>query len=238
MKFSLCIPMYNEASIIAETAKTLSAYMETHFEDYEILFADDGSTDHSAEIVQSLNLPKIRIVGYENNRGKGAAVRTAMLAATGDVRMFTDSDLAYGTEIIELVAKTFDRTPECGAVIGSRNLEKDGYEGYTWIRKMASKTYIKLLCLAGGLKLSDSQCGCKAFQGEMAERIFKYCQVDGFAFDFEAIMVGTRLGCKFQEIPVKVINHRESKVHVFRDSIKMIRDLTKMKKRVARLKID
>lgn len=238
MKFSLCIPMYNEASIIAETAKTLSAYMETHFEDYEILFADDGSTDHSAEIVQSLNLPKIRIVGYENNRGKGAAVRTAMLAATGDVRMFTDSDLAYGTEIIELVAKTFDRTPECGAVIGSRNLEKDGYEGYTWIRKMASKTYIKLLCLVGGLKLSDSQCGCKAFQGEMAERIFKYCQVDGFAFDFEAIMVGTRLGCKFQEIPVKVINHRESKVHVFRDSIKMIRDLTKMKKRVARLKID
>ncbi len=238
MKFSLCIPMYNEASIIENTAKTLSAYMSEHFSDYEIIFADDGSTDGSADIVNSLALPFVRVVGYEKNRGKGAAVRTAVLASEGDVVMFTDSDLAYGTEVISRAAKVFEGNPEIGAVIGSRNLHKDGYEGYTFLRKLASKTYIKLLCLAGGLKLSDSQCGCKAFRGNVAKEIFSKCEVNGFAFDFEAIMIGMRLGVCFFELPVKVINHRESKVHMLSDSVKMIADLRKMKKRVAKLELD
>lgn len=238
MKFSLCIPMYNEASIIEATAKTLSAYMSEHFEDYEILFSNDGSTDRSAEIVDALALPNVRVVGYEKNRGKGAAVRTAVLSSTGDVVMFTDADLAYGTDVILRVARAFEEYPEADAVIGSRNIAKDGYEGYTLLRKLASKAYIKLLCLAGGLKLSDSQCGCKAFRGEIAKKIFSHCQVDGFAFDFEAIMIGTRLGIRFFELPVKVINHRESKVHVLSDSLKMMGDLSKMKKRVKKIDLE
>ncbi|MBO5305846.1 MAG: glycosyltransferase family 2 protein, partial [Clostridia bacterium] len=87
-------------------------------------------------------------------------------------------------------------------------------------------------------KLSDSQCGCKAFRGNMAEKIFSHCEVDGFAFDFEAIMIGTRLGARFFELPVKIINHRESKVHVISDALKMMGDLYKMKKRVARMDLE
>ena len=126
MKFSLCIPMYNENSIIAETAKTLSAYMEANFEDYEILFSSDGSTDGCDETVRALALPNVRVVGYETNRGKGCAVRTAMLASVGDIVMFTDADLAYGTDVIKQVAETFEANPEAQMVIGSRNLHKDG----------------------------------------------------------------------------------------------------------------
>ena len=238
MKISLCIPMYNEAAIIADTAKTVSAYMAEHFEDYEILFSNDGSRDDSAAIVTSLALPNVRVVGYEKNRGKGAAVRTAVLASKGDVVMFTDADLAYGVEVVSRVVRAFEENPEADAVIGSRNVDKDGYEGYTFIRKIASKTYIKLLCLAGGLKLSDSQCGCKAFRGEIGRKIFSLCEVDGFAFDFEAIMIGTRMGARFFELPVKVINHRESKIRIFSDDFKMMKDLRKMKKRVAKLEFD
>lgn len=238
MKFSLCIPMYNESAIIADTARELSAYMSKHFSDYEILFSDDGSTDSSAEIVTALNLPFVRVVGYEKNRGKGAAVREAVLASEGDIVMFTDADLAYGTEVILRVAKAFEENPQADAVIGSRNLDKSGYEGYTAIRKLASKTYIKILCLAGGLKLSDSQCGCKAFRGAIARKIFSYCEVDGFAFDFETIMIGTRLGARFFELPVKVINHRETKIHLLSDAAKMMKDLRKMKKRVANLELE
>ena len=238
MKFSLCIPMYNEAAIIADTAKTLAAYMAEHFSDYEILFSNDGSTDDSAAIVSALDLPCVRVVGYDKNQGKGAAVRAAVLASTGDIVMFTDADLAYGTDVILRVAKAFEENPQADAVIGSRNLCKDGYEDYTLIRKLASKTYIKLLCLVGGLSLSDSQCGCKAFRGEIARKIFSHCEVNGFAFDFEAIMIGTRLGARFFELPVKVINHRESKIHIFSDAIKMMKDLRLMKKRVAKLNLD
>ncbi len=238
MKISLCIPMYNETSIIADTAKTLSAYMEEKFPaDYEIIFSDDGSTDGSAELVRSLGLPHVRVVGYAKNRGKGCAVRTALLAAEGDFAMFTDADLAYGTDVIGRVADTFDAHPEAGIVIGSRNLSEDGYAGYTPLRRLMSKAYIRVLCLAGGFKLSDSQCGCKAFRRDAIAAIFPRCEVDGFAFDFEAILWAVKLGIVITEMPVKIINHRESKVRVLRDTVRMLCDLRKMKKRISRTEI-
>ena len=237
MKFSLCIPMYNESSIIKETAKTLHEYMSANFEDYEIIFSDDGSRDGCGDMVREMNLPCVRVVGYEQNMGKGYAVRTAMLSAEGDYVMFTDADLAYGTDVIKEVYETFIANPDADLVIGSRNLHKDGYEGYTPIRKLASKAYIKVLCILGGFKLSDSQCGCKAFTGEAVKRIFPRCEINRFAFDFECILWAVKLGMKIAEMPVKIINHRESTVNVLSDAPKMVRDILKMKKRIKKAKI-
>ncbi len=232
MKISLIIPMYNESKIIADTAKTLSEYMSANFTDYEIIFSNDGSTDNCADIVRDLQLPYIRVVGYEKNRGKGSAVRSAMLAAAGDIRIFTDADLAYGTEVIKKAADIMSTSPDADICIGSRNAGKDGYEGYTLLRKLMSKTYIKVLCTVGGFKLSDSQCGFKVFRGDTAREIFSKCKVDGFAFDFEAILWATELNKKIIEMPVKIINHRESSVRPIRDTLKMLKDLRKIKKDV------
>ena len=232
MRFSLVIPMYNESSIIADTAKTLHEYMSENFDDYEVIFFDDGSKDGSADIVNALALPNIKTSGYGGNRGKGAAVRHAMLEADGDVIMFTDADLAYGTDVIGRVRDIYLNAPETQIVTGSRNLNKDGYEGYTLLRKIMSKVYIKVLCIVGGFKLSDSQCGCKAFCKEAAKDIFSRCEVDGFAFDFEAILWADRLGFSISEFPVKILSHDESKVHIFRDSYRMLRDLIRIRKRI------
>lgn len=237
MKFSLCIPMYNEASIIKDTAITLHEYMSANFEDYEIIFSNDGSKDDCGRIVEEMNLPNVKVIGYEQNMGKGYAVRCAMLAAQGDIIMFTDADLAYGTDVIKEVHDTFLANPDAEMVMGSRNIHKDGYEGYTFIRKLASKTYIKVLCIIGGFKLSDSQCGCKAFRGDAAKKIFARCEVNRFAFDFECILWAVKYGMKIVEMPVKIINHRESKVSVMRDSFKMVRDILRMKKRIKKAKI-
>ncbi len=237
-KISLCIPMYNESSIIADTAKTLHEYMSATFTDYEIIFSNDGSKDGCDQIVEELNLPNVRVVGYPDNKGKGCAVRTALLAAEGDIVMFTDADLAYGTHVIKQVYDTFAENPKADMVIGSRNLHKDGYEGYTFIRKLASKIYIKILCFVGGFKLSDSQCGCKAFTRETVWEIFPRCEVNGFAFDFEAILWATKLGKTIVETPVKIINHRESKVNIVKDTFKMLGDLRKMKKRIKKIEIE
>ena len=238
MKVSICIPMYNEEKIIRDTAKTLHAYMCERFgEDFEILFSDDGSRDKSADAVRELGLSNIRVVGYEQNRGKGCAVRTAFLESRGDIALFTDADLAYGTEVIGRVVDMFDANPDADIVIGSRNIAKDGYDGYTFVRKIASKAYIKVLCLAGGFKLSDSQCGCKAFRRGAVDKIFPRCQVDRFAFDFEAILWAQKFSMNIKEMPVKVINHGESKVNVLRDSVRMLKDLRKMKKRIKKEKI-
>ena len=232
MKISLVIPMYNESSIIKATAETISEYMKNNFEEYEVLFVDDGSKDDCGDIVRALELPNIKVLGYGCNKGKGAAVRHGMLEADGDVIMFTDADLAYGTDVIRRVYEIFEGAPETKMLIGSRNISADGYEGYTLLRRVMSKVYIKVLCIAGGFKLSDSQCGCKAFSKDTAKDVFSRCEVNGFAFDFEAILWATKLGYKISEMPVKIINHRESKVNVIKDTIKMLRDLRRIKKQV------
>ena len=230
--------MYNEAAIIADNAKSLWNYMEKNFvtpqgeRDYEIIYSNDGSKDGCDKIVESLALPGIKVVGYENNRGKGYAVKTAMLASTGDIVMFTDADLAYGTDVIKQMVETFDSNPDSQLVIGSRNLTEDGYSNYTLIRKIASKAYIKVLCIVGGFKLSDSQCGCKGFRREAVDQIFPRLEVNGFAFDFEALLWASKLKYKITEMPVSIKVHGESKVRIIRDTLKMLRDITKMKKRI------
>lgn len=232
MKLSLVVPMYNEASIICDTAKTLSSYLQEHFSEYELLFVDDGSKDGTAKLVQELNLPNVRVLGYEKNRGKGCAVRTGMLEATGDIAMFIDADLAYGTDVIKQAVDTLEAQPDKQMLIGSRVLHPEGYEGYTFVRKLASKAYIKVLNLYGGLKLSDSQCGCKAYRGKAIHDIFSRCETDGFAFDFETILWAQKLGYDIVELPVKIINHRDSKINVVRDTFRMLKELRAIKKRV------
>ena len=224
--------MYNENKIIADSARALSQYMESHFADYELLFYSDGSTDGCDETVRAMNLPHTRVLSGNPNRGKGYTVRAAMLAATGDVRMFTDADLAYGTDVIGAVADKLESSPDADVVIGSRNLSRNGYEGYTWMRRVASKAYIRVLCLIGGIRVTDSQCGCKAYRAKAAEQIFSRCEVNGFAFDFETLLWAKKLGLRVCEIPVHVIRHGASKVRVVRDSVRMLRDLAKMKKRI------
>lgn len=240
MKLSIIIPMYNESRIIVDTAKTLSSYMEENFDSYEILFSDDGSTDGCGELVRQLALPNVKVTGYSENHGKGCAVRHAMLEAEGDLVIFTDADLAYGTDVIRRIYSFYcDHAADTDVhmIIGSRNLDDDGYEGYSPLRKLMSKFYLRVLGMVGGFRLSDSQCGCKAFRGDAAKAIFSRCTVDGFAFDFEAILWADKLKYQILEIPVKVINHRESKVRIIRDTLRMLQDLRRIRKRVKRTPI-
>ena len=238
MKISLVIPMYNESSIIEQAVSTFSSYMEKRFEDWELIFVDDGSSDGCGDAVIAAHEKdaRIRLCRYTPNRGKGYAVRTGVLAAEGDLILFTDCDNAYGEEAIGNIADAIIHS-EADIVVGSRNLSKDGYEGYTFLRKLASKTYIKVIAIAAGFKLTDSQCGIKAFRSDIAKKIFSNCEVDRFAFDLEVIMIATKLKAQIGEMPVKIINHRESTVHVLRDSVKMLRDVHRMKKRIKKQEI-
>ena len=236
MRISLCVPMYNESSIIASTARELDKYMSEHFgNDYEIIFADDGSRDGSADIVNSLALPNVRVEGYEKNAGKGCAVRHGVLATRGDVVLFTDADLAYGVDLIEDAVRILEGgTHE--VLVASRAKHKQGYEGYTFIRKLASKTYIKVLNIFGGIKISDAQCGFKGFKGDVGRRIFSLCKTNNFAFDLEVIMIAQKMKLRIFEMPAKIINHRESKVNVIKDAIRMLKEISKIKKRLKNIK--
>ena len=232
-RLSVLIPMYNEERIAAQTAKTLTAYFDSVFPDgdYEILFSNDGSRDNCAEAVRELNLPHVHVVGYPDNRGKGSAIREGILLCEGEAIVYTDCDLAYGCDAIRNIWKQREETGS-DLVIGSRNLDADGYEGYTFLRKLMSKTYIKVISLVAGFHYSDSQCGIKCLTRETARDIFSRCTVNGFAFDLEVLILADKLKKTVSELPVKIINHNEaqSKVNPIKDAIRMIRDVMRIKK--------
>lgn len=241
MKISVCIPMYNEITTVADTERqlvdALEIFCESSGDSYELIFSDDGSTDGCREAI-SYDIPtphgEVKCVGDRENHGKGAAVRRAALASDGDIVIYTDCDLAYGTQVIGEAVELM-RRENCDIVAGSRAIHPDGYAGYTFIRKLASKAYVKVLTTFAGFRLSDSQCGLKAFRGTLAKKIFSLAETDGWAFDFELFMLAKREGARVCELPVTIINHRESRISVLRDSFRMLRELAKIKKRVAAL---
>ena len=241
MELSVIIPMYNEAAAVSSCVRTLAEALEAANLPgrYEILLSDDGSTDGCGEIAEktagelSLTCGEIRILRSEQNRGKGHAVRLGMLASRGEFCAFTDCDLAYGCAVIAEMAERM-RRPDGSAdvLIGSRAIADDGYAGYTVLRKLASKAYVRLLTASAGFHYTDSQCGVKMFRGEAAREIFARTEADGWAFDFEVLLLAEKLGYTIAEHPVTVLNHRESKVHLFRDSLKMAADIRKIRKKL------
>jgi len=236
MKLSIVIPMYNESKIVENSIMTVHEYMEKTFGagNYEVLYVNDGSTDNCFEIaknyVEKNGIKGIKITGYEKNQGKGAAVRYGFMQAEGDYIFFTDCDLAYGMELFKPAIERFE---ESGAdiLIGSRKIGKNGYEGYTFLRKLMSKTYLIVLNTVTGFRHSDSQCGFKGFKHNAAKDIFSECEINGFAFDLEALIIGESKGYKVVEFPVRIVNHNDSKVHPVRDTLRMLRDVRKIKKR-------
>lgn len=234
MKLSVIIPMYNEEKIVEEAVKALDAQLLADFGagQYEMLFVSDGSHDACQAKADALMpaYPALRVLGYETNRGKGYAVRTGMLAAEGDFVLFTDCDLAYGTAVIAKFYNAFAGEGK-DIYIGSRTIDKTGYEGYTLKRKIMSKVYIKYLNIVAGFDHSDSQCGIKGFSQKAAKAIFSQCECDRWAFDLEALLIGKDLGFTVGEIAVKIINHRESKINPLHDAIEMTKEVKKIKQR-------
>ncbi len=241
MKLSVVIPMYCESAIVSETVVTLDAYLHaTYGDDYELIFCDDGSKDDTYAIVESMleAHPQVKLVGYPENRGKGYAVRTGMLAAQGDFILFTDCDLAFGCEIIDRIFQFHLQHPEADAVIGSRVLEKDGLAGYSLFRKILSRCYIHTVNLLAGTHFRDTQTGIKGFSRTLVQQIFPQCEIDRFAFDLEILILSSQMGYTILEFPVKVLENRntDSKVSPVKDALRMLRDVQKIRRHANALK--
>ncbi|MDR1131344.1 MAG: glycosyltransferase [Oscillospiraceae bacterium] len=229
-KISLVIPAYNEEAILESTIRTALSFLESHFSDYELIISDDGSTDGTKRLAETWRNPRLRVVAHRPNRGKGSAVREGVLAADGGIIVYTDADLAYGIEAVgELVSLL--RREGAELAVGSRKLHPEGYEDYPLIRLLASRLFSFLTGLFAAFRY-DTQCGLKAFTEKAALEIFTRCETDGFAFDFEAMLLAKGLKLRIVQLPVKIINHRDSKVSVLSDSLRMFGDILRIRNAV------
>lgn len=227
---SLVIPAYNERAVISETAKTAVAVISEKFAEWELIFVNDGSTDDTLQLLQKVENDNVHIISYAKNRGKGYAVRQGVLAAKGDLIFYTDADLAYGLEVIGSATALLENT-DADIAAGSRKLDRGAYKLYPPVRRLLSHCFAFGSRIISGMKY-DTQCGFKGFKREAAITVFSRCKEERFAFDFEIMLTAEMLGLNVAEIPVRIINHRESKIRMMRDSIRMARDVLRIKKRI------
>lgn len=243
MKLTIVIPMFNENKIVAETINALFTLRE-YWPDLELIFADDGSSDHCGDTVRLIAEESeiVRVVANPQNMGKGAAIRRGVLASTGDIVVYTDCDLAYGMKQIREIIQAHLKG-ESVITIGSRALYSGGgYSGYTFIRKLASKAYSTLIRFLTKCKYKDYQTGLKVLNGDAARSIFSKCIIDRFAFDLEVLLIAEKLGFAITEFPVCIVRSdeelgRKSSIHLFKDTARMLRDIVRIKRNLKRLSL-
>lgn len=217
---SVVIPAFNEAQRLPLTIVKVREYFEMKKMAYEIIVVDDGSGDGSDMIAKKMG---VRLIKYENNLGKGAAVRAGMLAAKGDFVLFSDADLSTPIEEVE---KLLARLDNAQVVIGSRSMRGASVLArQSFFRIVIGKIFNKFVRIVAVRGIIDTQCGFKLFSRRAAREIFRRLRLDGFSFDVEALFIGRRLGFSIVEVPVVWRNVRGSKVRPVTDAFRMLRDL-------------
>ncbi|HEU0207946.1 MAG TPA: dolichyl-phosphate beta-glucosyltransferase [Candidatus Udaeobacter sp.] len=226
--FSIVIPCFNEAGRIGQTLRLTVDYLTANAPESELIVVNDGSTDATGAIArEGLKSAQICTRLLENfpNRGKGAAVRSGLLAAQRPIGLFSDADLSTPLEetpkLIEPIVNG-----EVDIAFGSRALNRSliGIR-QPWRREQAGRVFNLLVRIATGLPFWDTQCGFKAFRLDVCQRMLEAARTEGFAFDVELLFLAHRAGLRVREIPVRW-NHAEgSKVSFFRDSLCMLREV-------------
>lgn len=223
-KFSLVIPSYNGAALLEANLPGVLAYLEGLDLSYEVLIVDDGSRDNGAtqQVAEQLGC---RYLANPHNMGKGAALRRGMLAAAGDFRIFTDSDIPYTYHSLADFLEYLD-FKEFHMVIGDRTLPESKYfDGVPYARGIGSKVYRMIV---GRLIVSgvyDTQCGIKGFRAEVAQDLFSVSRLNRFAIDVELIYIAMKRNYDIKRLPVELRSWSASQVRALRDGINMLADL-------------
>jgi dolichyl-phosphate beta-glucosyltransferase len=229
LQFTLVIPALNECLRLPPYLGACIDYLEGRFGDsYEILVIDDGSQDATYDCLdREFGAEHVAIVRHASNRGKGAAVRTGMLAARGHLRLFADADGA--TPINELDRLVAAITDGFDLAVGSRERSWSNRERRDVVRRCASRAFSRLARSVLGLTIQDTQCGFKLFRADAAQAIFQRATCDGYLFDVELLYLAQQLGYAVAEVPVLWKDMPGSKVRLAWDSWEMLCGLSKIR---------
>jgi dolichyl-phosphate beta-glucosyltransferase len=212
---SVVIPAWNEERRLPDTLRGVVAYLEPRGRPFEVVVVDDGSTDGTADVVEKLGWPTVRVLRSGRNRGKGHAVRTGMLEARGALRLMTDADLSTPIDELPKLERALEegRSRGVGVAIGSRAVEGANVEVRQGaFREGMGRLFnlgVRLLLLPD---LKDTQCGFKLFTAEAARAAFGASRLEGFCFDVEVLVAARERGFAVAEVPVTWRNDERTRV--------------------------
>jgi len=225
---SIIIPAYNEEKRLPQTLEQACSFVLTQSYPAEILVVENGSQDRTAQVAAEFAArhPFVHAL-HSEPRGKGWAVRTGMLAASGDYRFICDADLSMPIEEINRFLPP--AIPDAPIVIASR--EGHGARRYNepQYRHFIGRIFngmVKIFALPG---LQDSQCGFKCFRADVAERLFPLQTIGGWTFDVEILFIARKRCIPVRELGIPWHFNPDSKVRFWRDSWRMALDLFKIR---------
>jgi dolichyl-phosphate beta-glucosyltransferase len=218
---SVIIPAHNEARRLPACIEQTIHYLFRTSYQYEIIVVENGSTDDTWKICEKyrgiyghffpLRLPQ---------RGKGAAVRAGMLAASGRYRLFMDADLS--TPLRE-IAHALEHIRKSDIVIGSREMDRSSVKS-TFHRRFIGRIFHALITDLVP-DIHDTQCGFKMFRDYAAMQLFGEQKLTGMAFDVELLWLARLRGYSVREMPVQWTHDSDSRVRLVGDSLSMLWDV-------------
>ena len=217
---SIVIPLYNEERRLPKTFEAIKRFASIPTSpSFEVVLVDDGSHDRTAELARAFGaqFESVRLVSHEVNRGKGAAVKTGMIAARGAWRLFLDADMATDlSEFQKCIPFIAASTP---IIIGSRRIAGAAVQIHQpRLREIMGGAYTFIANLFTGARVSDFTCGFKCFSATATEAIFSRSRIARWSYDAEILFLAHRLGLPIHEIPVVWRNDGATRVRLWKDT--------------------
>ncbi|HSR49303.1 MAG TPA: glycosyltransferase, partial [Acidobacteriota bacterium] len=234
MNLSIVIPAYNEQSRLPKTLDVLERYLEElDVDSWEIVVVDDGSSDRTAEKAEEWAERGVRVVRLECNRGKGSALRQGVKLTQGGFVFFVDADLPYRLDFIERALGLL--RGQADAVIGARDLPESSYDSsFPKVRVWTGKAFSYVIRALLPLDVFDTQCGFKGFRGDLIRSAASHAHVEGYTIDIEILLMLRLWKARIERQPVHLERHHGSKVRLLRDSARMLGEVLRIRRRLAR----
>jgi glycosyltransferase involved in cell wall biosynthesis len=239
LKLSVILPAYNEAdklrTNLLEVLKTLDQAPERlAIRPFEVIVVDDGSQDETASIAREVGMldARLKLVSYQPNRGKGAALKAGFECARGEWVAFLDADLDLHPNLL-LAMFDIAHARDADVVIGSKQHPQSQVD-YSFLRRAYSLGYYLLVRVLFGLPVHDTQTGIKLFKYEVLRDAFPRMTVRGYAYDLELLVLAHQHGALIVEAPVTVTSQRLSRRIGPRDVLIMLRDTINIWQRMHR----